>query len=62
MLAALAVGGVLGPLLTGVLIQRIGFAAMFVLFAALAVARALWFQIMVPEITPTTSRLERIAA
>ena len=46
---ALAVGGVAGPLITGVLIQRLGFTTMFVLFAGLAVAGALWFQLMVPE-------------
>jgi MFS family permease len=59
---ALAVGGVLGPLLTGVLIQHLGFVTMFILFAALAVAGALWFQIMVPETTPATPMLERAAA
>ncbi len=46
---AVSVGGVLGPLLTGVLIQRLGFVAMFVLFAALAAGGAIWFQVMVPE-------------
>jgi MFS family permease len=46
---ALAVGGVLGPLITGVLIQHLGFAKMFLLFAALAAAGAVWFQLMVPE-------------
>jgi MFS family permease len=46
---ALAVGGVAGPLITGMLIQRLGFATMFILFAGLAIAGALWFQLMVPE-------------
>ena len=46
---ALAVGGVVGPLVTGVLIQHLGFTMMFVLFAGLAIAGALWFQWMVPE-------------
>ncbi len=46
---ALAVGGVVGPLLTGVLIQHLGFAMMFILFAGLATAGALWFQFLVPE-------------
>ncbi len=46
---ALAVGGVVGPLITGVLIQHLGFVTMFVLFAALAAAGAVWFQLMVPE-------------
>lgn len=53
---ALAVGGVLGPLLTGVLIQHLGFVTMFVLFAALAAAGAIWFQLMVPETTPEESQ------
>jgi MFS family permease len=51
---ALAVGGVVGPLITGVLIQHLGFAMMFILFAGLAIAGALWFQLMVPE----TAKLE----
>jgi MFS family permease len=54
---ALAVGGVAGPLLTGMLIQHLGFATMFLLFAGLAIAGALWFQLMVPE----TSRSENLA-
>jgi MFS family permease len=54
---ALAVGGVLGPLLTGVLIQHLGFVTMFVLFAALAAAGAIWFQVMVPETTPQESQV-----
>ncbi len=49
---ALAVGGVVGPLVTGVLIQRLGFVTMFIAFAALAGAGALWFQVMVPESAP----------
>jgi MFS family permease len=54
---ALAVGGVAGPSLTGMLIQHLGFATMFLLFAGLAIAGALWFQLMVPE----TSRSENLA-
>lgn len=46
---AVAVGGVLGPLMTGMLIQHLGFVMMFVLFAGLATAGALWFQLAVPE-------------
>jgi MFS family permease len=49
---ALAVGGVVGPLVTGVLIQHLGFVMMFILFAALSAAGALWFQFMVPETAP----------
>ena len=54
---ALAVGGVAGPLLTGMLIQHLGFAAMFLLFAGLAIAGALWFQFMVPETSGTETRI-----
>jgi len=46
---ALAVGGVIGPLITGVLIQHLGFGKMFVTFAAIAAVGALWFQTVVPE-------------
>ncbi len=53
---ALAVGGVLGPLITGELIQHLGFAKMFILFAALAAAGAVWFQLMVPEKGQTQER------
>ncbi len=54
---ALAVGGVVGPLLTGVLIQHLGFAMMFILFAVLAAAGALWFQFLVPETSTVDVRL-----
>jgi MFS family permease len=46
---ALAVGGVAGPLLTGMLIQHLGFTTMFLSFAGLAFCGALWFQWLVPE-------------
>ncbi len=60
---ALAVGGVAGPLITGVLIQHLGFTAMFILFAGLAVAGALWFQLTVPETaTPELEVAEPVAA
>jgi MFS family permease len=60
---ALAVGGVAGPLLTGVLIQHLGFVMMFMLFAGLAAAGALWFQFMVPETASPEVRMpERLAA
>ena len=51
---ALAVGGFVGPLITGELIQHLGFTTMFLVFAGIAVCGALWFQIVVPE----TSKLE----
>jgi MFS family permease len=46
---ALAVGGVVGPLITGELIQHLGFGKMFVAFAAIAICGAIWFQTLVPE-------------
>ncbi|MGC2110343.1 MAG: MFS transporter [Candidatus Korobacteraceae bacterium] len=59
---ALAVGGVVGPLLTGVLIQHLGFATMFFLFAALALAGALWFQFMVRETSSSDERASELLA
>jgi MFS family permease len=59
---ALAVGGVVGPLLTGVLIQHLGFAMMFILFAVLAAAGALWFQFLVPETSTADVRLPEAQA
>ncbi len=53
---ALAVGGVAGPLCTGVLIQHFGFRVMFIAFALLATIGALWFTAMMPE----TMRLDAI--
>ena len=46
---ALAVGGVLGPLLSGVLVQHLGFRVTFYSFAALAAAGAVIFMCLVPE-------------
>ncbi len=46
---ALAVGGVAGPLCTGVLIQHFGFRMTFLVFAIIAAAGALWFTFMMPE-------------
>lgn len=46
---ALAVGGVVGPLLTGALIQHLGFRIMFLVFAATAAAGAAWFSMLMPE-------------
>jgi MFS family permease len=60
---ALAVGGVAGPLLTGMLIQHLGFAVMFLLFAVLAAAGALWFQFLVPETSRAGAEVvEKLAA
>jgi MFS family permease len=49
MATALAVGGVVGPLITGELIQHLGFRTMFVAFAGIATGGAVWFQTLVPE-------------
>lgn len=46
---AQAAGGVVGPLLTGALIEHIGFAAMFVVFAIASTAGAVWFQLLVHD-------------
>lgn len=46
---ALAVGGVVGPLLSGVLVQHLGFNATFYGFASLAVIGAIVFTLLVPE-------------
>ena len=59
---ALAVGGVAGPLITGMLIQHLGFAMMFILFAGLAIAGALWFQLMVPETATLEPGVAELAA
>ena len=59
---ALAVGGVIGPLVTGILIQHLGFGMMFLLFAILAAAGAVWFQWMVPETGPQIAEVQPIAA
>lgn len=46
---ALATGGVVGPVISGVLVQRVGFKITFSAFAALAVVGAMVFTICVPE-------------
>jgi MFS family permease len=46
---ALAVGGVLGPLLTGFLVQHLGFKSTFYVFTALAAIGAVVFTVFVPE-------------
>jgi MFS family permease len=50
---ALAVGGVLGPLMAGPLVQHLGFAAAFRAFAAVAAVGAGQFLLMMPETRPT---------
>ena len=55
---ALAVGGVMGPLITGMLIQHLGFVMMFLMFAVLAAVGAVWFQLMVPETGPQLAAVE----
>jgi MFS family permease len=55
---ALAVGGVVGPLITGELIQHLGFVKMFVAFAAMAALGAVWFQMLVPETRKTSDNAQ----
>ena len=54
---ALAVGGVAGPLASGVLVQHLGFKATFYAFAALALAGAIVFTLFVPETKPQAGRI-----
>ena len=51
---ALATGGIIGPLIMGVLIQQLGFRTMFYSFAGLAAAAAGIFTIFVPDTKPLT--------
>jgi MFS family permease len=46
---AVAVGGVAGPIISGIVVQDLGFKAGFLLFAALAFAGAVIFTTLVPE-------------
>ena len=46
---ALATGGVVGPVISGVLVQHMGFKLTFYSFAALAVVGAIIFTVCVPE-------------
>lgn len=52
---ALSVGAVVGPLLSGFLVQHLGFTPAFYVFAALATAGAAVFSMCVPETRPDTS-------
>jgi MFS family permease len=49
---AVAIGGVIGPFLSGFVIQHAGFKAAFLLFAILALAGAAIFTMLVPETKP----------
>jgi MFS family permease len=59
---ALAVGGVAGPLLSGLLIQHLGFRMTFYAFAALAALGAIVFTVLVPETSPEKQRGEETPA
>jgi MFS family permease len=50
---ALACGGVVGPLISGALLQHFGFKATFFAFAALAASGAVIFTLLVPETKDT---------
>ena len=59
---AVAAGGVLGPLLSGVLVQQLGFRITFYAFAVLAAAGAMLFVLSVPETRPIETPPARGAA
>ena len=46
---AQAIGGVAGPILSGVILQHLGFRVTFVAFAVLALLAAISFQLLVPN-------------
>jgi dipeptide/tripeptide permease len=46
---AQTIGGVAGPILSGVILQRVGFHVTFVAFAVLALFAAIIFQLLVPN-------------
>jgi MFS family permease len=50
---ALSVGGVLGPLVAGLLVQHAGFAVAFYTFAGIAALAAVLFVCLMPETRPT---------
>ncbi len=52
---ALAAGGVLGPLISGFLVQHLGFHATFYSFAVMAALGAAWFLSLVPETRGATA-------
>jgi MFS family permease len=59
---AVSVGGVLGPLLSGIMVQHVGFKIAFLIFAAMAFAGASIFTLLVPEtkkLDPAASRAEK---
>ncbi len=58
---AQAIGGVAGPLISGVLLQHFGFNTTFIAFAALALGGALLYQFSVPETGATTSEAAALA-
>jgi MFS family permease len=59
---AVAAGGVLGPLLSGVLVQQLGFRITFYAFAFLAAVGAMIFLLSVPETGPIENPPARDAA
>jgi MFS family permease len=50
---ALAIGGVIGPILAGLLVDRLGFALAFDVFALIGVAAATVFVVLMPETAPS---------
>jgi Na+/melibiose symporter-like transporter len=58
---AVAVGGVAGPLILGVLVQHLGFRVTFCAFAALATLGAALFLVSVPETKPGAAQVRESA-
>jgi MFS family permease len=59
---AQAVGGVVGPVVSGLVLQHVGFNATFIGFAALALLAAAAFQLLVPETQKKASDPEAAGA
>ncbi len=57
---ALAVGGVAGPLLSGLSVQHLGFRITFYAFAGLAALGAIVFTLLVPETSPESNAVDRV--
>ena len=56
---ALAAGGAVGPLCSGLLVQHLGFAAAFDVFAAIAAIAAALFIVAMPETRPSSTAAAR---
>src|SRR5262249_34975059 len=59
--AALSAGGVVGPLLAGLLVQHLGFAVAFYAFAGIAALAAALFVVFMPETRPAEAAPRSLA-